>query len=58
MVRSELAGAGVTFTLDPESGFPNVVVVSAAWGPGETVVSGRPIPTSTPSSSPASGTRP
>ncbi|MFJ4342719.1 PEP/pyruvate-binding domain-containing protein [Streptomyces sp. NPDC088915] len=41
MVRSDLAGAGVVFTLDPESGFPDVTVVSAAWGLGETVVSGR-----------------
>ncbi|MFB7917143.1 phosphoenolpyruvate synthase [Streptomyces sp. NPDC056061] len=41
MVRSDLAGAGVIFTLDPESGFAGVVVVSAAWGLGETVVSGR-----------------
>ncbi|WP_335939612.1 phosphoenolpyruvate synthase [Streptomyces sp. PTD5-9] len=44
MVRSDLAGAGVIFTLDPESGFPGVVVVSAAWGLGETVVSGRTDP--------------
>lgn len=29
------------FTLDPESGFPEVIVVSAAWGLGETVVSGQ-----------------
>jgi phosphoenolpyruvate synthase/pyruvate phosphate dikinase len=29
------------FTLDPESGFPEAVVVSAAWGLGETVVSGQ-----------------
>lgn len=41
MVRSDLGGAGVAFTLDPESGFPEVVVVSAAWGLGETVVSGQ-----------------
>ncbi len=41
MVRSDLAGAGVAFTLDPETGFPDVIVVSAAWGLGETVVSGR-----------------
>ncbi|WP_415947178.1 phosphoenolpyruvate synthase [Streptomyces sp. KLOTTS4A1] len=40
MVRSDLAGAGVAFTLDPESGFPEVVVISAARGLGETVVSG------------------
>ncbi|MFF4104606.1 phosphoenolpyruvate synthase [Streptomyces sp. NPDC001903] len=44
MVRSDLAGAGVIFTLDPESGFPHVVVVSAAWGLGETVVSGQTDP--------------
>ncbi|MGW5345633.1 phosphoenolpyruvate synthase [Streptomyces sp. NPDC004050] len=44
MVRSDLAGAGVIFTLDPETGFPEVVVVSAAWGLGETVVSGQTDP--------------
>ncbi|WP_431682634.1 phosphoenolpyruvate synthase [Kitasatospora sp. KL5] len=41
MVRSDLGGSGVMFTLDPESGFPEAVVVSAAWGLGETVVSGQ-----------------
>jgi pyruvate,water dikinase len=41
MVRSDLGGAGVMFTLDTETGFPEVVVVSAAWGLGETVVSGQ-----------------
>ncbi|MCU7826476.1 phosphoenolpyruvate synthase [Kitasatospora sp. DSM 101779] len=41
MVRSDLGGSGVMFTLDPETGFPEAVVVSAAWGLGETVVSGR-----------------
>jgi pyruvate, water dikinase len=40
MVRSDLAGAGVIFTLDTETGFPGVVVISAAWGLGETVVQG------------------
>ncbi len=40
MVRSDLAGAGVIFTIDPETGFPQVVVISAAWGLGETVVQG------------------
>lgn len=34
MVRSDVAGAGVIFTLDPESGFAEVIVVSAAWGLG------------------------
>ncbi|WP_237212987.1 phosphoenolpyruvate synthase [Falsiroseomonas oryziterrae] len=40
MVRSDLAGSGVIFTLDTETGFPGVVTVSAAWGLGETVVQG------------------
>jgi pyruvate,water dikinase len=40
MVRSDLAGSGVTFSLDTESGFPRVVAISAAWGLGETVVQG------------------
>ncbi|MFJ8160083.1 phosphoenolpyruvate synthase [Streptomyces sp. NPDC096136] len=44
MVRSDLAGAGVIFTLDPETGFREVVVISAAWGLGETVVSGQTDP--------------
>ncbi|RLU89200.1 phosphoenolpyruvate synthase [Streptomyces griseocarneus] len=41
MVRSDLGGAGVAFTLDTESGFPGAVVVSAAWGLGESVVGGQ-----------------
>ncbi|UIJ46226.1 phosphoenolpyruvate synthase [Sphingomonas cannabina] len=40
MVRSDLAGSGVMFSLDPESGFPRVAVISAAWGLGEPVVQG------------------
>jgi pyruvate,water dikinase len=40
MVRSDLAGSGVIFTIDTESGFPHVAVISAAWGLGETVVQG------------------
>jgi pyruvate,water dikinase len=40
MVRSDLAGAGVIFSIDTESGFPRVAVISAAWGLGETVVQG------------------
>merc|ERR1719335_901214 len=40
MVRSESACAGVMFTLDPESGFNDVVFVTSAWGLGETVVGG------------------
>ncbi len=41
MVRSDLGCAGVIFTLDPESGFRDVVEISGAWGLGEAVVKGR-----------------
>jgi pyruvate,water dikinase len=40
MVRSDLAGSGVMFSIDPETGFPGVAVISAAFGLGETVVQG------------------
>ena len=40
MVRSDLGASGVLFTLDPESGFRDVVMINAAWGLGETVVRG------------------
>jgi pyruvate,water dikinase len=41
MVRADLGAAGVLFTLDPESGFRDAVVLSSAWGLGESVVAGR-----------------
>ena len=41
MVRSDLGCAGVIFTLDTESGFRDVVVLTGAYGLGETVVQGR-----------------
>jgi pyruvate,water dikinase len=41
MVRSDKAGSGVMFTLDPETGFRNAIVINAAWGLGENVVKGR-----------------
>ncbi|MDP2283411.1 MAG: phosphoenolpyruvate synthase, partial [Pseudohongiella sp.] len=41
MVRSDLGAAGVLFTLDTETGFDSVVVITAAWGLGEMVVQGR-----------------
>ena len=41
MVRSDLACAGLLFTLDTESGFRDVVLVTGAWGLGEVVVQGR-----------------
>lgn len=40
MVRSDLCGSGVMFSIDTETGFPNAIVISAAWGLGETVVQG------------------
>src|SRR5271163_2224719 len=40
MVRSDLGSAGVMFTLDTESGFRDVVFITAAYGLGETVVQG------------------
>ena len=40
MVRSDLASSGVMFSLDTESGFPDVVFVTGSWGLGENVVQG------------------
>lgn len=40
MVAAETGGAGVIFTLDTETGFDRVVMITAAWGLGETVVQG------------------
>src|SRR3989449_1380854 len=40
MVRSDLAASGVMFTLDTESGFRDVVFITAAYGLGEMIVQG------------------
>ncbi len=40
MARSDLGASGVLFTLDTESGFKDVVFITAAYGLGETVVQG------------------
>lgn len=40
MVRADKACSGVMFSLDPDSGFENVVLISGAWGLGENVVQG------------------
>jgi len=40
MVRSDQASAGVMFTIDTESGHPDVVFITGAWGLGENVVQG------------------
>lgn len=41
MVRSDKGSSGVMFTLDTESGFRDVVQISASWGLGEMVVQGK-----------------
>jgi pyruvate,water dikinase len=41
MVASGRASSGVMFTLDPDSGFPDVVLINAAFGMGEAVVQGQ-----------------
>jgi pyruvate,water dikinase len=40
MVRSDVGSAGVMFTIDTESGFKDVVFITASYGLGETVVQG------------------
>ena len=40
MVRSDLGGAGVMFSIDTETGFDKTVIINAAWGLGENVVQG------------------
>ncbi|MFO1494144.1 MAG: phosphoenolpyruvate synthase [Lysobacterales bacterium] len=40
MVRSDVGASGVMFTLDTESGFPDVVFITASYGLGEMVVQG------------------
>jgi pyruvate,water dikinase len=40
MVRSDIGGSGVMFSIDTETGFDRVVLIDAAWGLGENVVQG------------------
>ncbi|MFZ7091374.1 phosphoenolpyruvate synthase [Primorskyibacter sp. 2E233] len=40
MVRSDTGGSGVMFSIDTETGCPDVVLINAAWGLGENVVQG------------------
>lgn len=44
MVRADQGSAGVIFTIDTNSGFPDVVMNDAAWGLGESVVQGTVTP--------------
>jgi len=40
MVRSDMASAGIMFTLDTETGFRNVVLINSIYGAGEMIVKG------------------
>jgi len=40
MVRSDLGSSGVAFSLDTESGFPDIVLINGSLGLGEMVVQG------------------
>lgn len=40
MVRSDKGCSGVAFTIEPESGFSNIVHISGVWGLGENMVQG------------------
>ncbi len=40
MVRADIGGSGVMFSIDTETGFPDAVLINAAWGLGENVVQG------------------
>ncbi|CAN5662824.1 phosphoenolpyruvate synthase [soil metagenome] len=44
MVRSDKACSGVCFTLEPESGFRDIVHISGVWGLGENIVQGTVTP--------------
>ncbi|MBU4351103.1 phosphoenolpyruvate synthase [Patescibacteria group bacterium] len=40
MVRSDLASSGIMFTIDTETGFPNIVLINSIFGVGEMIVKG------------------
>ncbi|SNR69614.1 phosphoenolpyruvate synthase [Lutibacter agarilyticus] len=44
MVRSDIGCSGVGFTLEPESGFENIILLSGVWGLGENIVQGTVTP--------------
>lgn len=44
MVRSDKASSGVAFTIDPDSGFQNGIIINSTWGLGENIVQGRVTP--------------
>jgi len=40
MVRSDLASSGIAFTVDPDTGFKDVILINGSWGLGELIVGG------------------
>ena len=44
MIRSDKASSGVAFTIDPDTGFKNVIVINGTFGLGENIVQGRITP--------------
>jgi len=44
MVRADKSCSGVCFTLEPESGFSNIIHISGVWGLGENIVQGTVTP--------------
>ncbi|AMQ57903.1 phosphoenolpyruvate synthase [Algoriphagus sanaruensis] len=44
MVRADLGSSGVIFTIEPETGFQNAILITGCWGLGENIVQGAVIP--------------
>ena len=44
MIRSDIGVSGTIFTLDTETGFPDLIMINAAYGLGENVVQGTVTP--------------
>ncbi len=44
MVRSDISSSGVIFTIEPDSGFSNAIVITGCWGLGENIVQGTVTP--------------
>jgi pyruvate,water dikinase len=44
MVRSDIGSSGVMFTIDPDNGCPNVIVINSVFGLGELIVQGKVVP--------------
>jgi pyruvate,water dikinase len=44
MVRSDKAASGVAFTIDPDTGFENTIIINSSWGLGENIVQGNVTP--------------